>query len=131
MAVANLHLTPDRQPCQHPTTEFLTGRMPFLLHNQQCQSTEGQSLPLYTTHNEQNSVGTSAAVFGCYESQSSGMLKDILRSSDIHTQTQHTIVLRLYGFCPGQPGEPVPEETFTDSHLSWSSVMPYLLHTLI
>jgi len=25
------------------------------------------------------------------------------------------------------PGEPVPEETFTHSHLSWSSVIPYLL----
>jgi len=26
------------------------------------------------------------------------------------------------------PGEPVPEEAFTHSHLSWSSVVPYLLH---
>jgi len=26
------------------------------------------------------------------------------------------------------PGEPVPEETFTQSHLSWSSIVPYLLH---
>jgi len=26
------------------------------------------------------------------------------------------------------PGEPVPEETFTHSHLSWSSIVPYLLH---
>jgi len=25
------------------------------------------------------------------------------------------------------PGEPVPEETFTHSHLSWSSVIPHLL----
>jgi len=25
------------------------------------------------------------------------------------------------------PGEPVPEETFTHSHLSWSSIIPYLL----
>jgi len=24
---------------------------------------------------------------------------------------------------------PVPEETFTHSHLSWSSIVPYLLHT--
>jgi len=30
-----------RQPCQHPTTQFFTGRMPFLPPNQQCQSTEG------------------------------------------------------------------------------------------
>jgi len=26
---------------QHPTTQFFTGRMPFLLPNQQRQSTEG------------------------------------------------------------------------------------------
>ena len=26
------------------------------------------------------------------------------------------------------PDEPVPEETFILSHLSWSSVIPYLLH---
>jgi len=31
----------SRQPCQHPTTQFFTGRMPFLLPNQQRQSTEG------------------------------------------------------------------------------------------
>ena len=31
-------------------------------------------------------------------------------------------------FVRDNPGEPVPEETFTHSHLSWSSVVPYLLH---
>jgi len=39
---ASLHLNPDRQPRQHPTTQFSTGRMPFLPPNQQCQSTEGK-----------------------------------------------------------------------------------------
>ena len=38
---ASLHLAPDRQVCQHPTTQFFTGRMPFLPPNQQHQSTEG------------------------------------------------------------------------------------------
>ena len=38
---ASLHLAPDRQPCQHPTTLFFTGRMPFLPPNQQRQSTGG------------------------------------------------------------------------------------------
>ena len=38
---ASLHLAPDRQPRQHPTTQFFTGRMPFLPPNQQCKSTEG------------------------------------------------------------------------------------------
>ena len=43
---ASLHLAPDRQPHQHPTTPFFTGRMPFPPPNQQCQSTEG-STPHY------------------------------------------------------------------------------------
>ena len=30
--------------CQHPSAQFFTGRMPFLLPNQQCQSTEGSDL---------------------------------------------------------------------------------------
>jgi len=37
---ASLHLAPDRQPSQHPTTQFFTGWMPFLPTNQQRQSTE-------------------------------------------------------------------------------------------
>ena len=40
---ASLHLAPDRQPHQHATTLFFTGRMPFLPPNQQRQSTEGTS----------------------------------------------------------------------------------------
>ena len=31
-------------------------------------------------------------------------------------------------FVQHNPGEPVWEETFTYSHLSWSSIVPYLLH---
>jgi len=34
---ASLHLAPAHQ---HPTTQFFTGRMPFLLPKQQRQSTE-------------------------------------------------------------------------------------------
>jgi len=32
----------SRQPYQHPTTPFFTGRMPFLPPNQQRQSSEGK-----------------------------------------------------------------------------------------
>jgi len=39
---ARLHLAPDRQQRQHPTTQFFTRRMPFLPPNQQHQSTEGK-----------------------------------------------------------------------------------------
>ena len=35
---ASLHFAPNRQPCQHPTTQFFVGRMPFLPINQQRQS---------------------------------------------------------------------------------------------
>jgi len=31
-------------------------------------------------------------------------------------------------FVRENPGEPVPEETFTHSHVLCSSVIPYLLH---
>jgi len=40
---ASLHRAPDRQPRQHPTTQFFTRRMPFLPPNQQRQTTEGKS----------------------------------------------------------------------------------------
>ena len=33
-------------------------------------------------------------------------------------------------FVRDNPDEPLPEETFTHSQLSWSSVIPYLLHLL-
>jgi len=32
---ASLALAPDRQPRQHPTTQFFTGQLPFLPLNQQ------------------------------------------------------------------------------------------------
>jgi len=41
---ASLHLAPDRQPHQHSTSQFFTGRMPFLPPNQQRQSTEGNCI---------------------------------------------------------------------------------------
>ena len=42
-----------------------------------------------------------------------------------HTHT-HTFYTSL-DFVWDNPGEPVPEETFTHLHLLWSSVVPYLL----
>jgi len=43
-----------------------------------------------------------------------------------HTYTQ-PFYCSLH-FVQDKSGEPVPEERFTHSHLSWSSVIPYLLH---
>jgi len=42
-----------------------------------------------------------------------------------HTHT-HNHFMAL-DFVRDNLGEPVPEETFTHSYLSWSSIMPYLL----
>jgi len=53
-----------------------------------------------------------------------GLLKFSIEYFITHTQP-------FYGsmdFVRDNPGEPVPEETFTHSHLSWSSIVPYLLH---
>ena len=40
--------------CQHPTSQFFTGRMPFLPPNQQRQSTEGTHYWNYTMNNAQH-----------------------------------------------------------------------------
>jgi len=47
-----------------------------------------------------------------------------------HTKCTHTGFTAL-DFVWDNPGEPVPEETFTHSNLSWSSVIPYLLPSSI
>jgi len=39
----------------------------------------------------------------------------------------HFTALWTSDFFWDNPGEPVPEETFTHSHISWSSIIPYLL----
>jgi len=51
--------------------------------------------------------------------------------TDNHGST-HTHTQSFYGsmdFVRDNPGEPVPEETFTHSHLLWSSIVPYLLNS--
>jgi len=49
----------------------------------------------------------------------------------LHGVIHGSVLLQpFYGsldFVRDNPGEPVPEETFTHSHLSWSSIIPYLL----
>ena len=46
---ASLQLDPDRWPHQHLTTQFFTGRMPFLPSNQQRQSTEVNNITFKIT----------------------------------------------------------------------------------
>jgi len=49
---------------------------------------------------------------------------------DTHTHT-HTPFYGCVDFVWDNPGELVPEETFTHSHLSWSSIIPIcFLHLL-
>jgi len=45
-----------------------------------------------------------------------------------HTHTHTQLFYGSLDFVWENPGEPVSEETFTHSHLSWSSIVPYLLH---
>jgi len=66
---ANQHLVPDRRPRQHPTTQFFTGQMPFLLPNQQRQSSEGiNKMPVCQYNTDQNDTAyqpaTDRAVMG-------------------------------------------------------------------
>jgi len=51
VASAGLHakLHPPQTDNQHPTTQFSTGRMPFLPPNQQCQSTESTKDNIWQT----------------------------------------------------------------------------------
>ena len=52
-----------------------------------------------------------------------------MRPVHVTKRSKHT--QPFYGsldFVRDNPGELVPEETFTHSHLSWSSIIPYLLH---
>jgi len=46
---------------------------------------------------------------------------------ETHTHTHTQPFYSSQDFVRVNPGEPVPEETFTHSHLSWSSIIPYLL----
>jgi len=48
-----------------------------------------------------------------------------------HTHTQTQPFYRSIDVVQDNPGEPLPEETFTHSHLLWSSIIPYLLHPSI
>jgi len=49
-------------------------------------------------------------------------------SNNIHTYTHTQPFYGPMDFVWDNLGEPVPEETFTHSHLSWSSIIPYLPH---
>ena len=44
-----------------------------------------------------------------------------------HTRTCTQPFYGSLDFDPHNPGEPVPQETFTHSYLSWSSFIPYVL----
>jgi len=53
-------------------------------------------------------------------------ISPLLRLSIFNTHTQ--LFYTSMDFVRDNPGEPVPEETFTHSHLSWCSIVPYLVH---
>jgi len=51
----------------------------------------------------------------------------MVKSYLTHTHTHAQPFYGFLDFVQDNLGEPVPEETFTHSHLSWSSITPYLL----
>jgi len=89
-----------------------------LHHQQHCLH-----LTLQTSH---------VNVLICYlHSNSTILYWNHIHNSHTRTRTRtHTQL--FYGsmdFVRYFPGELVPEQTFTRSHLSWSSIVPYLLHS--
>jgi len=54
---ASLHLAPDRQPRQHATTQFFTGRVPFLPPKQQRQKHWRHQVHLYNGRKTGGCVG--------------------------------------------------------------------------
>jgi len=60
----------------------------------------------------------------CSNELSPYIILTILPNETSHTQPHYGPL----DFVWDNPGELVPEETFTHSHVSWSSIAPYLLH---
>ena len=71
---ASLHLAPDRQPRQHTTTPFFTGRMLFLPPNQQRQSTEGSLVTITSLYNTDKHTCFRLCIACCTQSSSSAKL---------------------------------------------------------
>ena len=113
---ASLHLIPDNH-ANIPPLSFFTGRMPFLPPNQQRQSTEGKSKHWYQI--VKNLIIDSLFSHGTWEWQLDKICSSIY---EYCTFTRVTHTQPFYGsveFVRENPGEPVPEETFTHySHRS-------------
>jgi len=114
--------------------------MLFLTPNQQCQSTEGSTtldlkildpihLHFVTKTLWHQHILKLQERCQSQSVQQSGtnaeVLVQITHPDSKHTYTHHRFT--ALWTVRNNPGEPVPEETFTHSQLSWSSVIPYLL----
>jgi len=91
-------------------------------------------------HNAVHHAGQSESCYSlCYSSFTNWLitkcmvkwlLNIVAHFNCIATPVLQLLLQPFYGsldFVWGSPGEPVPEETFTHSHLSWSSIILYLL----
>ena len=124
----NMHLAPDRQPCQHTTIHFFTSWMPFLLPNQQHQSTEGiVVVTIFTAHIH----GGAKQWVTCHCKMCTVFFrwwKPFLTSNQLLLLL--LLLLQLfYGsldFVWNYLGDLVSEESITHSHLSWSSIIRFL-----
>jgi len=102
---ANLHLAPDKYHASTPPLSILQARCPS------CHPTNSVKAlkTINTTENIQHKLH-SLSIMSRVAIQS--LLQPFYDSLDLDRDN---------------PGEPVPEESFTHSHLSWSSVIPYFL----
>jgi len=74
----------------------------------------------------QNTTSTTQQGSYQYTTLHWGCCNTVMPHSCTHTHT-HTHTTVSWPSVRDYPGEPVPEETFTHSHLSWSSTIPYQL----
>jgi len=99
--------TRSRQiPCQHPTTQFFTGRMPFLLPNQQCQSTEGIKV-IFINPCISSLCVMPITLAAAHRSSCSCCLQVLQLADDVtsHKCTHNTQPFYCWsGICPGPPG---------------------------
>jgi len=119
------------QPRQHPTTQFFTGRMPFLTPNQQRQSTEGIKAVIKSdpSHNQGKSpIDLILSLFTTI------LLKEgVLLPLCLSLKQSRLLLQPFYGyldFVRNYPGKPIPQgkanldlleqEIVSGSGISWA-----------
>ena len=103
--------------CLSRTSHMLCGSVSTVLMAQQLASSMGND-KFWPLQNRHPSTDHQKIVTGDYVGDSYSCAKYGANPSMVASATATTTI--LWPFVRNYPGEPVPEETFTDSHLSWS-----------